>query len=124
MVEVYRIQDSEGRGPWRPGFSHNWVESRSDHANLVPWFTEFGMGIFKGMKSYEHGGSACLDLDQLKRWFTESEYLTLLEFGYKCVKMDAHRILAKSEIQCVFFRRKPLYMDCQTIELYPPQDPQ
>jgi hypothetical protein len=39
---VYRIQDKKGRGPYRPGFSSQWVEDRDDHDNLFPWYQEFG----------------------------------------------------------------------------------
>jgi len=39
---VYRVQDKEGRGPWRPGFSQIWVETRLDHMFLPPWYVEFG----------------------------------------------------------------------------------
>ena len=33
---VYRIQDNEGRGPWKPGFSSQWVIEREDLENLLP----------------------------------------------------------------------------------------
>ena len=38
MPTVYRVQDADGRGPFKPGFSHQWVEERADHENLLPWF--------------------------------------------------------------------------------------
>ena len=46
--EIYRVQDAQGRGPWKPGFSHRWVEDRPDHYNLPPWFVEFGRCDLKG----------------------------------------------------------------------------
>jgi hypothetical protein len=64
-------------------------------------------------------GCGCRTLDQLRRWFTKSEYATLIEFGYHAVKMDAGRILAESDIQCVFERAKPLNQGWEPIELYP-----
>lgn len=114
---VYRIQDSDGRGPWKPGFSHRWVEDREDHANLVPWYSEFGpvhQRAIIGMAL----GSGCRTLNQLRRWFTASEYATLLRLGYRAVRLDAGRILAESEIQCVFERAKPLREDVEEVELY------
>ena len=27
MVTVYRVQAADGRGPWRPGWSHTWIEA-------------------------------------------------------------------------------------------------
>jgi hypothetical protein len=44
-ARVYRVQDVEGRGPWRPGFSRLWVRDRDDHDNLRPWVEQFGVGI-------------------------------------------------------------------------------
>ena len=115
---VYRIQDKDGRGPWKPGFSQKWIEVRDDHDNLPPWFYEFGPVHNKAF-TWESVGSACLTIDQLRRWFTESEYRTLLRHGYKAVKMEASRILGSSEIQCVFTRsNKHLSEDFETFDLY------
>lgn len=116
--EVFRVQDKDGRGPWKPGFSHQWVEDREDHNNLKPWFLEFGdvrrLAIC-GMSL----GSGCRTLEQLQRWFTHSEYKTLLKLGYRAVRIKVGRILASSDIQCFFERSKPLNEDAEEIELYP-----
>ena len=116
-VTIYRIQDKDGRGPWKPGFSKKWVEVREDHDNLPSWFFEFGP-VHKTAFTWESVGSGCLTIDQLRRWFTESEYKTLLRHGYNAVKMGASRILASSNIQCVFTRNKPLNVDCDVFNLY------
>lgn len=116
---IFRVQDKEGRGPWRPGFSHKWVEDRDDHDNLVPWLHEFGR--VDGTAIYGMAiGCGCLTLDQLRRWFTESEYRTLQRYGYHAVKMQVGRVLAASELQCVFERAKPLRCDVERVELYSP----
>lgn len=114
---VFRVQDAEGRGPWRPGFSHVWVEDRPDHDNLVPWFVEFGdvrQRAIYGMAM----GSGCRSLEQLRRWFTPTEYAKLLTLGYQAVQMKTGLILAESDIQCVFQRAKPLNEDVEPINLY------
>lgn len=115
---VYRIQDSDGRGPWKPGFSRQWVEDRPDHDNLPPWYVEFGP-IHRRALYGEEIGSGCRTLDQLRRWFTRSEYRKLIHFGYKAVKMEVGRILAESDIQCVFGRALPLKDEAIIIDLYP-----
>lgn len=115
---VYRVQDSEGRGPWRPGFSSRWVEDRPDHANLPPWMFEIGP-VHRRALSGEHIGSACETLGQLQRWFTESEYRTLLGFGYRCVSIGGARILGRSNTQCVIACAKPLREIAATVDLYP-----
>ncbi len=118
---IYRIQDAEGRGPWKPGFSSKWVLDREDLDNLRPWFVEFDASrilSFIGRFKRCYFGSACANKEQLRRWFTEREYSTLLEFGYRSVKMDVDLILDESEIQLVFMRKIALGRDVETINLY------
>lgn len=117
-MTIYRIQDKDGRGPWRPDFSHRWVEDRDDHDNLPPWPLEFGNALAR-RRNGMHVGCGCLTLEQLRRWFTASEYKTLTDFGFKAVQMQANRILAQSNIQCVFERAKPLKIGVVEIDLYP-----
>ena len=117
MATVFRIQDAEGRGPWKPGFSHVWVEDRPDHDNLVPWYLEFG-DVTKWAIYGMALGTGCSTVAQLQRWFTPSEYSKLLGLGYRAVRMEVGRILAESDIQCVFERSKPLREDVEPIDLY------
>lgn len=121
-VRVYRVQDSEGRGPFRPGFSHWWVEERPDHDNLVPWMQQFGHDAIPrtGWPFGKHFGCACRTLGQLRRWFTASEYATLQRFGFQAVSMEADRVLHESEIQLLFQRAKPLRADVSPMDLYGP----
>lgn len=116
-MTVYRVQDKDGRGPWKPGFSHRWVETRPDHDNLLPWPFEFGRVDRKAISGM-HLGCGCKTLDQLRRWFSETEYDALLGLGYCAVKMKVGRILGESETQCVFERAKPLKSDVKVIHLY------
>lgn len=115
---VYRVQDRFGRGPWRPGFSHKWVVHRDDSENLIPWPFEFGP-VHTGLMTFEHGGSGCMTLDQLRRWFIPLEWLKLKSYGYHAVKLRVDRILAQSDLQCVFARIRPLNEEIEQIELYP-----
>lgn len=117
-LTIFRVQDSEGRGPYKPGFSHKWVEPRDDHQNLPTWYVEFGrcdLRVITGMVM----GSATRTIEQLRRWFTPSEYRTLQGLGYQAVKMEAGRIIAHSATQCFFERAKPLREGWEPIELYP-----
>lgn len=118
MFSVFRIQDKDGRGPFKPGFSTKWVEDREDHENLVPWFVDIGrvdLQMIAGMS----GGTACRTLDQLRRWFTPSEYKTLRRYGYQAIQMEVGRILGESETQLVFERCLPLMDGVTPVELYP-----
>jgi hypothetical protein len=114
---VYRIQDKHGRGPFKPGFSGKWVLGRPDHDNLFPWTVEFGM-VHQNAYKHEHIGCGCKTIEQLKRWFTEPEYFTLINYGYDSVEIKPDRILAKSDIQIVFTRNKPLNEQITKFKLY------
>lgn len=120
---MYRVQDDEGRGPWRPGFSQRWVEDRpaSEFAALQPWPSEFGPVHLRAIFGM-HLGCGCTSIVQLRRWFTPTEYRRLLSFGYRAVRMGVGRVLAESAIQCVFERAKPLTQDVEAVELYPADD--
>lgn len=117
---VYRIQDKDGRGPWKPGFSIKWSEDHDEKWFKAhpTFYEEFGMGIFKKMIYGMNMGSGCESLEQLRDWFTPSEYQKLKGFGYQAVKMEAGRILAMSPIQVVFERAKPLNEGVEPVELY------
>ncbi len=117
MPIVYRLQDSDGRGPFKPGFSETWVQPRADHENLQPWFIEFGR-VDTQVLTGETSGSACKSLEQLRRWFTKREYRKLKKFGYKAVKMNVNRIIAESDIQCFVGRAKPFCEEIEKIKLY------
>ena len=120
---VFRVQDKDGRGPWKPGFSQRWVEDRpaEEYAALVPLPLQFGDVLRRSIVGMSLG-CGCRTLEQLRRWFTPTEYATLRRFGYHAVKMEAGRILAESDIQCVFERAKPLREGVEPVELYPPND--
>lgn len=121
-MTIYRVQDKDGRGPWKPGFSHRWVEDRDDHDNLIAWPIELGNAL-AGRRNGMHVGCGCQTLEQLRRWFTASEYSTLLGLGYWAVQLEVNRVLAQSQTQCVFERSGPLRQGVVKIELYPVLEP-
>ena len=102
-VAVLRVQDGEGRGPWKPGFSYTWAEERADLDNLLPWYMEFGQ-VHLVRREGEHFGCGCMTVAQLRRWFTPGEYAFLVAHGYRAVRLEGCRVLAESAIQCVFAR--------------------
>lgn len=115
MATIFRIQDRNGRGPWRPGFSRQWVEERADHERLVPWMQDFpGLVIPRAAGI----GVGCRTLDQLRRWFTKSEYLTLRRHHYRAVALDRATVIAESDIQVVFTRAVPNNFGHRYIDLY------
>lgn len=112
---VYRVQDKGGRGPWKPGFSHRWVKSRDDHNLLHPWYVEFPNLV---LPKNTNIGIGCANIIHLRRWFTLDEYKTLTKHGYKAVKIVVDYVLAESDKQLVFSRKKPLRSEVQIFKLY------
>ncbi len=116
-MRVYRIQDAEGRGPFRPGVSSQWV----DKNDLLPpptWMGEFGGHLMKELRPGEFAGCAVRELAQLSKWFSPTEMPRLRALGYRLVALHADRILAQSPNQVVFARRRPLNSGA-TILRYP-----
>lgn len=110
-VRVYRIQDSEGRGPFKPGFSHRWTDEEfaPGMGPMPAWGDEFGWDLIKRLGfPNEHFGTAVRSLSDLNKWFSRSEQSRLWRFGYLPVTMRVDRVLAESENQLVFARRRPL----------------
>lgn len=118
---VYRIQDKDGRGPWKPGFSHKWVEDRTDeeYAALPPGGTQFPQLNCMTFVSDRYYGFGCESLDQLRKWFRRSEYETLRGYGYRACKLYVDRILFQSDVQVVFERAQPLKVSAKSVSLYP-----
>jgi hypothetical protein len=112
---IYRVQGIDGRGPWRPGFSHRWVED-CDRPLPPPWFEEFGTKIMRGLKATEFVGCGCRTLEQIDKWFIPRELDRLCVLGFHLVCMEVDRVIAESENQIVFARSKPLALDVETIE--------
>jgi hypothetical protein len=120
MTTVYRIQDVEGRGPWKPGFSHKWAADRSpkDYARLM--FSEKQFGALQRLGIYGMArGFGCISLDDLRLWFIPEEYKTLVGFGYSAVKIHDADVLASLKVQCFFQRALPLRIGAEIFDLYP-----
>lgn len=102
---VYRMQDANGRGPFKPGFTRFWVDpSRTEWLPSI--FDDFPELRFDKMGGYY--GCGCEDMDMLDRWFLPSEREILRAAGYSLVAVDADEILYRSPSQVIFWRKKPL----------------
>lgn len=112
---ILRVQDEEGRGPFRPGFSHCWVDPRSP-CTLPTWMEEFGMVMPRHSKTFYYG-CGVRSFSQIRRWFTDGELKLLYGYGYSIVSMTVDDIIAESKNQNVFRRRKPLHIDVIRIPL-------
>ena len=47
MTIVFRFQDNEGRGPYKPGMRALWGDDDHDARCLPPSFVEFGIDVIR-----------------------------------------------------------------------------
>lgn len=115
---VYRIQDKQGRGPFRSGLTMKWLEKDK---NLPPYYFEFpDLDLHAETNPNDFVGCACLHMEQLRKWFTPNEYQTLAKLGFKAVRLEVDQILRQSENQCVFSRAKRFNKNAVVMTLYLP----
>jgi hypothetical protein len=110
-MTAYRVQADDGRGPWRPGWSHVWSDpdiSPERASLLAPWSTTLMLAIAEQIKPGEYCGYGCLDLATLAHWFTPAERRRLKHIGFRPVLIDVARILRQSDSQVFFARNSPL----------------
>ena len=108
-TKIYRVQATDGRGPWRPGFSHKWIEADASAGRL----TETVMDLMpieqiRALPDDQHYGCGCRSLDVLLSWFTPRERVLLFILGYRIVELQVDAVLAESSSQVFFSRQRPL----------------
>ena len=116
MTRVYRVQDSEGRGPWRPGFSMTWMDDdvADRQASLPSIIEEFGMeALEKAFSSGRYHATACRSMDELRNWFTPEEMRRLASFRFSIVEIRDADIVLQGERQAVIARDRPMAVGVQ-----------
>ena len=101
---LVRIQDCEGRGPWRPGLSAMWDSGK---AQLMPAITEEVPNLKMLMKPGFHYGCA-VRVGKVGLWFSEDDLTNLLELGFHFVNATPCAIVIETEYQAVIASIKPL----------------
>lgn len=106
---VYRVQDSEGRGPWRPGLSARWVEGDAPAGRLSETiFDLVSLDEIRAIRGRYHLGSACRSLADLGAWFTPVEIERLRALRFHPVMIRADVVVAESRFQVLIGRLRPL----------------
>lgn len=113
-MNIYRIQDKDGRGPFKPGFTRTWLETIKD---LPAWHDEFGLDVLSNVNDDECCATGVRTQEALKIWFTKAERERLQILGYKPVMIPNVRVIAESPNQILFARKKPLNQNFKNIEL-------
>ena len=108
---LLRMQDANGRGPWKPGFSDQWVDD-ARRFDLPALHEAFGLGlkpmVDAALKRGLHLGTAVRGLERFNQWFTANEQVKLALLGYRIVDATSCEILGETEWQAVIGSAQPL----------------
>lgn len=108
-MELYRVQNATGRGPYIPGFSHRWSD-RIGPCQSPPWWEELGLTVGEAIQLLPvdmHVGCAFKSVELLRRWFTRRELAKLGKLGFFAVKFQPDKIVAATDTQVVFANVRP-----------------
>lgn len=110
MERVFRVQDGEGRGPFRPGFSKQWLDATffPGMKPLPTWMDEFGTERIVRLARGRHLGCGVRELRHIGRWFSPTERIRLKFLGFSIISIEPEEILAESPNQLVFAVSNPL----------------
>lgn len=110
-AQVYRVQAADGRGPWRPGFSHVWADDVGPMDRISETLMDLvPIEVIRSWPIDRHYGCACRTRESLMQWFTAREKAALSMLGFRPVRMMVDEVLAESQFQLAFARRLPLHV--------------
>lgn len=110
-VQVFRVQAADGRGPWRPGWSHTWIEGDAEVGRLTETVMDLvPAATLRALSDEFMYGCACRSINALMEWFTPLERRTLEKYGFYPVSIKADVIVAESQLQLLIGRRKPFHL--------------
>lgn len=107
-----RIQDAEGRGPWRPGFSAMWADLEKDDSMCPPVTLDFPQMFAQIAKARRDGlryfGCCVAGVRGIHRWFTPLEIARLRALGFRLVDAEPLTPIGVSPSQILGASRLPL----------------
>lgn len=109
MVQLIRLQDKDGRGPWRPGFSKLWMDEEGPDLGLPIHedFKDFYTLTQNAHRQEKHIGTAVRE-NKVNLWFTGNEMKKLFSMGFKFVDCSDCEILVENDRQAIIASRLPL----------------
>ena len=109
MSRIIRMQDSDGRGPWRPNFSHKWISGDNSFLGkpIHEDFTNIDKIFKKAYKAGKYLGCAMREANK-SIWFTDKEIETLKRHGFYFVDCTNCEVLAESNTQVIIASHTPL----------------
>jgi hypothetical protein len=107
-IVAYRVQAADGRGPWRPGWSHTWIDGDAPEGRLSETVMDLmPVDRLRDLPSTMVYGCGCRSLEALMQWFTRREMFRLGQLGFYPVRLNADVVLAESAWQMLIGRRRP-----------------
>jgi hypothetical protein len=113
---VYRIQDAQGRGLFKPGMSEKWLDK--DRTFLPEAPVKELMRISRQAGSEFHLAFACLSLEDLRKWVSKTEYARLQKLCYYACSLEVEKF-HPLEYQVIAGRKRPYRKGAKLINLYP-----
>ena len=108
---IVRVQDKDGRGPWRPGFSNLWVDPLRVNF-FPPIYSDLSKEKFEKIKLKAHSDGLHIGCavwsGKPKEWFNDYERDRLLSFGFNLVCADICKQLATTQSQKLIGSQFPL----------------
>ncbi len=108
---LIRMQDAEGRGPWRPGFSYSWSDPLG---KPLPKPITLAVKNFRSFAMKLHGEGfhigCAVPEGAIRLWFSEAEERRLLAMGFSWVDASGCKVPWRSEEQALIASRLPLSM--------------
>lgn len=116
---LIRMQDAEGRGPWRPGFSSKWLDQNSavplppSGFEEVPNLSEI---VSAAHERGQHVGFA-LRKSKLSAWFNRAELHRLRRLGFFLVDCADCDVLVETQWQALVGSKRPLRALCKIADI-------
>lgn len=106
--KLIRVQDREGRGPWRPGFSSTWMDEctpmRGKPITSYPGAIKVAHDASKaGM----HIGCAVY-ADEISTWFAPPDLFRLARLGFYVADASACEVIFIAPDQVLVASHRPL----------------
>lgn len=103
-----RVQDRDGRGPFKPGMPDKWRDLCGNDFPSVQ--DEFGVQWRAEIPRGWHCGCAFRSIEQARLWFSPHECFRLNALGYRLVQMSGHAI-RESRNQAIIVRPRAFRRD-------------
>lgn len=105
---LVRMQDADGRGPWRPGFSWSWSDiDRELPMPITSAMPNFRREVMKLHRDGYHIGCAAR-VGNLDRWFSDGEVRRLLGMDFALHNASKLKLVWENDDQALVASMLPL----------------